>query len=357
MNFKLGKDSSITEPQGAPAGKKSQTIKLALLLLLVGGFAYLYFFTGLLKPEEVPITAVAPPPTQQIVRRPLPPRNSGPEKPETKPAAGGGAKAVTVAAAPSPVAVAPVKPTPVAIAPAKPAPVVASPAKPAPIVAAPAKPAPVVATPAPPVKAAPRQPPVTLKGESVKIEPASNILRKKPLTPVVPAKKMVKKHAPAPPTRERSPQATQWSLVAENYVLEEKLADDLGLLRKAGLTPAIKPAPHKIAPMNRLRVAECTTRAESQSALQRLKRITSDAFVIEQGGKFVVYAGSYLQTEAAHVERDRLKLAGVTTTVTRVDIAIPTQNMIIGPFAKSQDADKALETVKKLGIKVIKVQK
>ncbi len=341
MTIKLGKDSSIKEPQGTPVGKKSQTAKLILLLLVAGGFAYLYFFTGLINPEEVPVTTPPPHPTQQAVRMPLPPRTGTPDKPE--PASAGGETPKTVAVSPPPVAAPPVTP-------AKPAPPVtaAKPVTPAP----PTLPTPPVGA-APPVRTVSQPPSATRTVKSDKTDAAPPTANSNK----IPVKKIVKKHAPAAAPARENGTPPRWSLVAENYVLEEKLADDLGRLRKAGLTPSIKTAAHKVAPMNRLRVAEYGTRTEAQSALQRLKRITSDAFIIEQSEKFIVYAGSYLQTEAAHVERDRLKLAGVPTTVTRVEIAIPTQSLIIGPFASMKEADTALDTVKKLGIAVLKVQK
>ena len=52
MEFKFSKDSGDIEQYKAPDEKKRQTALLILLLVLVGGFAYLYFFTDLIRPLE-----------------------------------------------------------------------------------------------------------------------------------------------------------------------------------------------------------------------------------------------------------------------------------------------------------------
>jgi cell division protein FtsN len=102
--------------------------------------------------------------------------------------------------------------------------------------------------------------------------------------------------------------------------------------------------------MNRLLVSEFSDRASAQSALEKLKRHTSDAFIIEQGGKFAVYAGSYLQSESARSEKERLNSAGFSVTVKHTDIAIPTQSLSVGPFKSKKGADAALAKLKSAGI-------
>jgi cell division septation protein DedD len=125
----------------------------------------------------------------------------------------------------------------------------------------------------------------------------------------------------------------------------------MGRVRKAGFEPVVKPSTKKKSSMNRLLVAEFADRSAALSSLENLKRHTSDAFVIEQNGKFAVYAGSYLQTESANLEKDRLKGAGFTVTVKHIDIAIPSQSLSVGPFKTKKDADGALGKLKSAGIK------
>jgi cell division septation protein DedD len=148
-----------------------------------------------------------------------------------------------------------------------------------------------------------------------------------------------------------------WSLVAGNYVLEEALSVDMGRVRKAGFDPVVKPSTRKKTTMNRLFVSEFNDRASAQSTLAKLNRLTSDAFVMEQGGRFAVYAGSYLQAEAANSEKERLKASGFTTIVKHADIAIPSQSLSVGPFSSKKAAEAARVKLKGAGIKTSLAQR
>jgi cell division protein FtsN len=367
MDFKFSKDADESQPQKADGEKKNQNALLVLLLILAGGFAYLYFFTGLIKPMESAKPA-APAAAPQIVKAPLPPHVGEPAKTDGK--APVKAETPKVAAPPPAVAAAPAaKATPAAPAP-----------KPA---AAPAKPAAVPAT-----KPAPAP-----KAEAKKVEPAKPADKKQ--QPVVVAnKKSEKNGAPkddgkkavvdvknaattdkkgaATKEDKKKPAASAktevaanakkadsgpWTLAVGNYVLEEALSADLGRVRKAGLEPAVKPSTKKKTVMNRLLVAEFDDRAAAHKVLDKLSHHTSDAFVIEQGGKFAVYAGSYLQSESANSEKERLKAAGFTVTAKRTEIGIPSQSLTIGPFKSKSAAEAALAKLKKAGLKAALAQK
>ncbi|MDD2273549.1 MAG: SPOR domain-containing protein [Desulfuromonadaceae bacterium] len=154
----------------------------------------------------------------------------------------------------------------------------------------------------------------------------------------------------------KMPTTGPWSILVGNYVLEEALSVDMGRVRKAGFKPAIKPAARKKTAMSRLFISEHSDRGMAQSTLEKLNRYTSDAFVLEQSGKFAVYAGSYLQKGAANSEKERLKAAGFTVTVKHADIAIPTQNLSVGPFKNKKEAENALGRLKRAGIKATLTQ-
>jgi cell division septation protein DedD len=349
MDFKFSKDSSNT-PQEAPDDKKKQSALLVLLLILVGGFTYIYFFTGLIKPQEASKNAApapAPAVKTEVAKLPLPPREGEPAKAEVKAAE---KVAPAAAAAPAPAA-------------AKPAPAPA--VKPA---VAPPKAAPVVKASAPKeepkkaeVKPADKKPlPVAVvKDEDKKPLPATNKAAKNS----VPAKTGVKK-----PTAETQAKADTeakpnkaasdpWSIIIGNYVLEEVLSADMGRIRKAGFQPVVKASTRKKTTMHRLLLAEFSDRASAQPTLDKIKQQTSDAFVIEQGGKFAIIAGSYLQTEAAQSEKERLQGAGFAVTIKQVDIAIPSQALSVGPFTSKKAADSAIAKLKSSGIKASLSQK
>lgn len=347
MEFKIGKDSGDSQPGEAPGEKKKQSALLVLLLILVGGFTYIYFFTGLIKPLEAEKAAEAPvAAAPQVVKMPLPAREGEAAKPAAK-------------EAPKVVAAAPVA----AIAPAaKPA---AAPAKPAVAPAAKTAPAPVPPKPIEEPKKAEAAKPSEKKSQPAGVAEKKGDVKK----PVVAEKKgaPAKDAAKKPATDEQAkPEAAAktkkttndaWTLVVGNYVLEEALSADMGRVRKAGFQPIVKPSSRKKSAMNRLLVSEFNDRASALSSLEKLKRHTSDAFVIEQGGKFAVYAGSYLQTEAANSEKARLNSAGFSTTIKHTDIAIPSQSLAVGPFKSKKAADAALGKLKSAGIKATFSQK
>ena len=319
MDIKFSKDSGNSE-QEVHGEKKNQNALLVLLLVLVGGFTYIYFFTDLIKPQETPKTAELSVPTPQIVKIPLPARDGSPVVP--------GVKTPEKAEAPNAAATA-------TVTPAAPAAKAAVPAKPVQVPTT--KPAAAIKS-APAVKAA--TVPVNVKEKAKKTIATKTADTK----PAVAAKKSTQ-------AKDIKPSTASWSVSVGNYVLEEALAVDMGRVRKAGFKPAIKPADRKKTMMSRLFVSEHTDRVAARSTLEKLNRYTSDAFVLEQGGKFAVYAGSYLQKEAASSEKERLKAAGITVTVKHADIGIPTQSLSVGPFKNKKEAETALGRLKSAGIK------
>ncbi|MEI7815660.1 MAG: SPOR domain-containing protein [Desulfuromonadales bacterium] len=339
MDFKFSKDSDDSQSQEASGEKKKQSALLILLLVLVGGFTYLYFFTGLIKPQVPTKTAEAPLATPAVVKIPLPARDGEATKPEVKTV---GKLEVPKTAVPAPVA--PVAPA------AKP--VAAKPATPP-------APTPVKAKEEPKktavIKAADKK---SLPAVVDKKEEKSAAESKKPATAVKKsalAKDSTKKQvldSPAKNTvsKQQKTGTDSWSLFIGNYVLEEALSADLGHVRKAGFVPIVKPTARKKTTMNRLFVTEFGDRAAAQSAMDKMKRHTSDAFVIEHAGKFTVYAGSYLQSESARSEQERLKGAGIAVTIKNTEIAIPSQSLSIGPFSTKDAAQSALAKLKSSGI-------
>lgn len=335
MDIKFNKDAGAPQHQETHGEKKNQSALLALLLVLVGGFAYIYFFTSLIKPVESQTAAVAPVTAPQVVKMPLPVREGEPAKQAEK--------TVIKAEAEVPAA----KPTP---PPATKVAVVVPAPKESPKTAA--------------VKPAEKKPvavPVAVKKAGIPKteEKKAGVADRTP----PPAKEKTKKTPSDPPVKRDDGVKTTATgtdprtIIVGNYVLEEVLSADMGRVRKAGFEPIVKPAARKKTTMNRLFVSEFAEKATALSTLEKLKRLTSDAFVIEQGGKFAVYAGSYLQSEAASSEKERLKGAGFSTTLKRTEIAIPSQSLSVGPFPSKKAADAAIGKLKGAGIKATISQK
>lgn len=363
MDFKFSKgaDDQIQIDGGAP--KKNQSALLVLLLILVGGFSYIYFFTGLINPQPEPPAVPAPAP--QAVKKPLPPRDGEPVvKKDVVPAET--ANAAKAAAAPQPAAAsAPAvkKDTP----PPKPA------APVAPVAAKPVTPNPPVKGAVAPQNSAAKAPekkePVSLKGGEQKkadTKPVAVVPKSKEVGKAAEKKVEDRKQAVSDQKVKKAASAKQasfegasvkesekgsWTVQVGSYALEEALATDLVLVRKAGLEANVQSGARKKTPMNRLQSAEFSDREAAMQELAKMKKYTSDAFLVDNAGKFVVYAGSYLLDSRAASEKERLASAGFKLAIKRVDVAIPTKVLNAGTFSSKKSAEEALLKLKNAGLK------
>jgi len=356
MDIKFSKDGGDAPKQAAGGDKGRQNVLLVVLLVLVGGFAYAYFFTGLIRPQQEQKPAEAPAP--QVVKKALPPREGAPSPaaPATAtapaPAPAPGAKQVPAPAAkPEPTKAAPAVPVtaPVAKVAPKPKeePKKAEPAKPVVKQAAPtqvAKPAQVVAKP-------------VEKQQTLPEKKQAAVVQKKAASPAPAGKKTAAvKKAATKPEKKITPEpggasGGPWTVVVGNYLLEEALAADLVRVRKAGFNAAVQQGARKKSPMNRLLLAEYDDRAAALAALDKLKRFTSDAFVLGQGGEHAVYAGSYLLDARAQSEKERLAAAGFTLTLKHAEVAIPSKLLTAGTFSDKKAAEAAVKKLKAAGLK------
>ena len=356
MDIKFGKDTEEHQQQPAAENKGKQSVMLVVLLLLVCGFGYVYFFTDVIKPQQEQKAAEAPAP--QVVKKPLPPSDGQAAK--TEPPA---APAATPAAAPAPAPVAAAaKPEP-----SKPAVEAkkADVAKPAvePKKVDTAKPAAKSAVPAVAKVDEKKTAPVEKKPAATpekKVQPvtaavAKPVVAKKPVEKKASAEPAPKKETPKPEqkavasTKENGGTSAGWTVLVGSYVLEEALVTDLVRVRKAGLDANIVAGGQKKTKMNRLLLAEFEDHDTAKAQLEKLKRFTSDAFIIDSAGKHIVYAGSYLLDARAGSEKERLAAAGFNLTVKRVDVSIGTKNLTAGVFTDKKAAEEALKTLKAAG--------
>jgi cell division septation protein DedD len=377
MDIKFSKDSAGSQ-QEAGDNKGKQNVLLVVLLVLVGVFAYIYFFTGLIKPLPEQKVAEAPA-ASQAAKQPLPSPDGTPSKPDV-----GVGEAKMDAAAPA-VKPAPVQEPPAAapVAVAKPAVQEAAKAKEEPKAVGAAQPA--VKKPLPSVvKAGAKKPEPVEKTEQAVAEKKPKAVVEKKALAVAEKKPLPVKYAEKKPAEVNKPVEKQaaavtavakvkntrqkpvtkkeaaavdaagpetWTVLVGNYVLEEAMATDLARVRKAGFQAYVVPGARKKTHMNRLLLAEFTDRDSAGAELAKLKRSTSDAFMIDNDGMHAVYAGSYLIDSRAGSEKGRLAAAGFTLTVKRVDVSIPTKNLTAGSFTVKSAADDVLKKLRTAGVK------
>ena len=323
-----------------------QQILLVVLLFLILVFGYLYFFTNLIRQRED--VAKAPPAQPTQIRHPLPPRpDNGGEKPaateqpeEKQPVQ---AKTEKPATPPLPPQAKPMPPQ------AKPMP---SQAKPA---AVPPQPAPAKA-----IKAGEKP----VHKEQAKASPA-------PVPPAAPQQKTGTKPvttsaAKKAPERASAPQVAKpveaqgaFTLLAGEFAVDREMKMTRAKLKKLGVKPVHGKKVEKLQTMHRLFLADYDSHYAADMELQKLEKATSSAFILEQNGRYAVYAGSYLHRMGAAEEQKRLAGKGFNLSIKTAKVMISVNRVTAGSFSSSDDARKEADRLRKQGIKarVIKTGK
>lgn len=352
MDFKFSKDQDGSSNQVVEGRKGNQNGLLILLFVLVGGFAYIYFFTGLIKPLKVQPPAEVQVP--QVVKNPLPARDGDPAK--SGATAATEAKKDTASTQPSPGKNEPVeaaKSTPAASPAAKETPKPKEEAK----KIEPLKPTVKKAMPIPPDKPVGAKAEVNKTVPTVKKQPVVAEKNNKTADKGKAAGSAVKAVTPtAKPEKKPAAESVRassgsWTVLVGSYLLEDALAEDLVRVRRAGLNATVLPGGRKKAQMNRLLLGQYDDRSTAKAELDKLKRHTSDAFIMDHDGKLDVYAGSYLLDERALSEKTRLAASGYSLTVKRTEVAIPSKNLTVGVFSDRKAAEAVLKKLKAAGVK------
>jgi cell division protein FtsN len=102
--------------------------------------------------------------------------------------------------------------------------------------------------------------------------------------------------------------------------------------------------------MHRLFLAEFDSHHAADLELQKLKKVTSSAFILEQNGRYAVYAGSYLHERGAVVEQKRLSGKDFKLNLKTAKVTIPVSRVTAGSFSSSEDARKEASRLEKQGI-------
>lgn len=296
----------------------SQSLLLGILAALVALFAYLYFFTGVIKEREVQ-QGVLPSPIQKV-KQSIPPR---PGSEESRPAASlpqQGQKSTPGGGAPSQS-----KPQS-----SPPAPAVAK----EPVV--PSKPAAEQPKPKPqlPQQVAARQPNTQLAKPPVKAG-GSDI-------------KALKNTASQPVLTKTAPESS-YSIVVSG-ISRDKAAAVLAEMKKRGLRKIEKTEKSEEKTMKRLFVDEFSDSQSAHSELEKTRKFSPGSFlVLESSGKYGLYAGSYDQESRAEVEVKRLSGQGMKVTIKKSKVRIPAIRISALATDKEQ-AEESVRRLKKLGV-------
>ncbi|RII25197.1 MAG: SPOR domain-containing protein [Geobacter sp.] len=343
--FGFGKSSEDGENINNEKGS-SQQILLLVLVLLLAVFGYLYFFTGIIKPRQ---QAPAPQPAQ--VKQPIPARPA--DGGGAAPATGGTATPATqnsgaaATAKPAVPVTAPSATTSGAKPAATPAPPAASAVKPAVAPPAPAaKPAPAkAAKPATPATAAPaaKPAPPTKTATAVPVKPA-------PSKAADAGKATAKADGKTSKTTIKKHAAGAYTLVIGEYVGEKSAVSVQAKLKKLGIRPVTRTKALRSEPMNRLYLGSFESHQSADAALDDLKKFTPDGFLLQENGKYAVYAGSYFNEAKAAIEQDRLYEKGFKLVMKKTKAPVHVVRLTAGRYDGKKSAGRDIASLKKQGI-------
>ncbi|MBT1074629.1 SPOR domain-containing protein [Geobacter grbiciae] len=361
MNIEFDQEPGDTSSKG---GGSNTRLLLLVLLLLVAVFGYLFYFTDIIKPRQ---EVQAPAPVQPSqVKQPIPPR------PAEQPAGVAPVEPAKPAAVSPPAAG---QPEPAKVAQEQKAPEKAKAEPPAPVKSAvpptkkeqpkPAEPAkaPVAKKEQPkPVKA-----PVEAKQKALQAKPddkqkaAASSKEAKHAAPVKPkaaaARKVAKKAVAGKSGAKASsvkasaaPVAGEYTLRIGEYVVPSAMEKDNAKVREAGLTPVVKEGNRKKEPMIRLLFGEFADQETARKELQKLRDATVEGFILNEGGKYRVYAGSYFVKARATQEQQRLEALGYKLTFRKANVSVPVLLLTAGKYGSRAEALKDVSRLKKRGL-------
>jgi hypothetical protein len=334
------KSSEFDEQENQGSGKSSGS--LIVLLVLLGGFAYLYFFTSLIVPHEAP-SAKAPEVSTEVKQSMPPKPGSQPVNPVTteakKPEE---AKPAAPATPPAAKPTAPPAPSPATAKPAAPAPAPAQQPQAAGKAAAPAAPKQEAAA---PVKNA--EPKTAAKAAEQKAAP---VVQKKEEA------KSVKTAAPVAekPVARKKPEA--YTIFAGEFPAGEETAAAEAKLARLGIKPVDRQEIKKSKSMNRLFFGAYTDYDLYSAELNKLRQSAKGAFGVEKDGKYYLYAGSFSAKERVEKEKRDLAAKGITLQTQLVTLPLSTVRLTAGRFAAKGEAEKAAAKMKSEGLTVKVVQ-
>lgn len=322
------------EPEeGVEENPSRSRMFLLVLLLVVAVLGYLYFFTDLVMPRKA---AEQSKPLVQQIKQPMP------KKPETMASTAGPAGQKPVSDV------------------AKSAETPAQPAKTVPVTARKEPQKAVVAQTKP---SAPKtEPPNVAKAEKIVAKPTpAKVAEAKPDRNAATNKEQ--KHLEKTVTKEPSTVATKAPSAQKNakvgacmilvgeYVLDSQLTRDREKVGKAGLEAIVTQAGKKPEPMHRLFMADYADHAGAVAAISKLNAAGGQGFLLEENGKYAVYAGSYFLASKAASEQKKLATKGIKLVIRKAMVPLAVSRLSAGRYASGAEAVPALQKLAKQGLK------
>ena len=138
------------------------------------------------------------------------------------------------------------------------------------------------------------------------------------------------------------------------YVLEANLEQTLKTVRALGYQPLVSTGKKTVA-MTRLRVGAYPQK-QAREKLRELKQLAPTAFLLAEGERMALYAGSYFGLDRARVEADLLYQHDIHIDEETVSVAIPIRTVRFGAFSDAAAAEIVAEQTKKAGLDALVIK-
>jgi cell division protein FtsN len=150
-----------------------------------------------------------------------------------------------------------------------------------------------------------------------------------------------------------------YTLLIGDFVPGQSFVAVEAKLKKSGITPVKINSISTTEPMKRIFIADFTDQDAADMELQKLKKLTADAFLVVDNGTYNLYAGSYFSESRLNTEVKRLTASGIKPVVKKapIDIMVKVNRLTAGSFDSAEEAAKAVKRFKKQGLaaKLIKI--
>lgn len=147
-----------------------------------------------------------------------------------------------------------------------------------------------------------------------------------------------------------------FTLHVGEYAGMAALAQAREKIRSAGLSPQVTEGPKRVEPMIRLYSGEFPDPASARRELDRLRRAGADGFILDGGGRYVVYAGSYRKQAGAVREQKRLAARGIEVSLKKADVPMPTFLLTADSFPTREEAARGALKLEQQGLKAVVVE-
>jgi cell division septation protein DedD len=195
----------------------------------------------------------------------------------------------------------------------------------------------------------PERPQPVKKPEAVKDE----VVSQAKIAAIIPTPPTVPALAPVPVPVEIPAPVPVFALTAGSYLYKSNVNRVNRQVEKLGYKTTTSQS-FESHEMTRLLVGRYP-KSLAKKRLAKIQKFSDGAFIVAEGGKYVVYAGSFLSLDKARRLADLLYQQGVKTEERQAMVDLPRTTLRFGGFATRAEARKVVQKLEKLGVERLRI--